>query len=474
MNGIKSIYLFLSIIIIWFLLTYFGYSLYYNETFIDLIIFHIPHPSILQRSIFIIILLILFFRLKNKSYYSKSEHDQQLLKYAEDLNLTLLSLKRYKEAFNAVQIPILVLEDSGLSSIVNPAFLATFKLNTNQVINQHIYSFIPDFSENEFFFNAYNKIKDGEISEFELSLKIYSQLVYFNITIYPLKAFKTQSNSCTIIFENLSGKKRAEKLKKYQNIKLEQAEKVASLGILSAGMAHEINNPNNSIMMNVSLLKKIMSDLVNHKSISFEDNERIGGFKAQQIEDKTNLLLLGIQNGSKRIKNITNVLRDYARNDSGNFKRIDIHKVIESSLKLVENITREKTDGVFTDILQKTPIFISGNFHRLEQVFINLFTNACESFGKKHGELEIETYIEVEENKKVVIIIKDNGIGMDLNIVRHITDPFFTTKRNSGGMGLGLAITSRIIEEHLGNIVFTSIVNEGTTVKLYFPMDEDK
>lgn len=450
----------------------------YGKPFHASLLFDVSFPEAFQR--LILILLLLTFTLiivssrnrTNESSLLKKMSDNQLLKYAEDLDETLLQLKKYQHSIESIQDPIILFDDSYFCSIVNPAFLRIFSLKKKDVVDQSIESFLTDIQFLNQMKAAISNTCQGKINKFETSLEIDQKHYDFFLTLYPSDEFKKEIRNCIVIFQDITEQKKAARLKRNQDMKLEHANKMTSLGILSAGMAHEINNPNNSIMMNVSLLKRILNDLLLQFEPAVEQDSLIGGFKAESIGEKTEILLSGILNGSVRIKNITDELRNFARNEPGTFTKVEINKILISSLQLVDNLVRKKVRTFTNGIDDSQAFFFNGNFQKMQQVFINILTNACESLPESSGTLLI-TATAKENERKINVCIQDNGYGIDRETLRHIKDPFFTTKRKSGGMGLGLSISSRIIEEHNGTLTIDSEPQRGTSVSVELPLWEE-
>lgn len=226
---------------------------------------------------------------------------------------------------------------------------------------------------------------------------------------------------------------------------LVQSEKMASLGTLTAGIAHEINNPLNYIMGAYIGLKNYFN------SYGSED------------EKKTSKMLNGIKEGIKRASNIVNGLNQFSRDNSRFDEDCEIHTILDNCLvilyyQLKHNISIVKK-------YYNKPIIVSGNVGKLHQVFTNILTNAIQAINNK-GIIKIKTKINQE---KVFIEILDNGCGIKEEHIKQITDPFFTTKSPGEGTGLGLSISYSIIKEHKGIIEFESEINKGTKVTIIIP-----
>jgi polar amino acid transport system substrate-binding protein len=145
--------------------------------------------------------------------------------------------------------------------------------------------------------------------------------------------------------------------------------------------------------------------------------------------------------------------------------------VIESAVALLSNMIKKSTNRFSIEYGKNIPS-LKGNFQRLEQVIINLVQNACQALPDAKKGIFITVQF-IEENSTVVIKVRDEGTGIPPETLLHITDPFFTTKHDSGGVGLGLSISSKIVEEHGGSIRFNSEIGAGTTAEITLPVDRE-
>ncbi len=226
-----------------------------------------------------------------------------------------------------------------------------------------------------------------------------------------------------------------------------QKEKMASLGILTAGVAHEINNPLNYIMGAYIGL-----------GTYFEDH----GSKEQE---KTELLLNSINIGVERIADIVQGLNQFSRNNECMDEPCDIHTILDNCFAILNN--RIKYKAIVERDYTQHPIVIKGNVGKMHEVFLNIITNAIQAIGEK-GKITATTSI---EGNKAKILITDDGIGIEKDNLSLITDPFFTTNPPGEGTGLGLSITYSIIKEHKGSIEFESELKKGTTVRITLPIN---
>ncbi len=265
-------------------------------------------------------------------------------------------------------------------------------------------------------------------------------------------------------------RKKAEELNEIQRQQLIQADKLASLGTLVAGMAHEINNPNNYILLNAKFLSRGWREV---KPILDEYAARngdviIAGLPYSQTYDKITQLFSGLIDGSKRIQKIVQSLKDFARDDRGGLKKpLDINEVVEAALTIIQPMIKKSTDNFHAQFGRALP-HIRGNLQQLEQVVINLITNSCQALPQKGARLDLETVYEAATNS-VIVRVNDEGAGIAEPDLKHIFDPFFTTKRGAGGTGLGLSISYRIVKEHGGELALESQPGKGTRATIRLP-----
>lgn len=263
---------------------------------------------------------------------------------------------------------------------------------------------------------------------------------------------------------------------------LVDAEKMASLGQLTAGIAHEINNPINFVKSNVKPLQMDIEDLkslinrydeINQANIE-EKLEEIRIFK-EEIEleyliNEIGTLLSGIEDGATRTADIVKGLRVFSRVDESELKEADIHEGLNTTLMLLNN-TVPKTLSIIRNY-SEIPL-IECYPGKLNQVFMNLLTNAIQAvkYRSEEGSVLISTHI---QNNKVTISIKDDGIGIPASVKEKIFDPFFTTKDIGEGTGLGLSIVYSIIEKHQGTIEVVSEEGKGAEFIITLPIRQTK
>jgi signal transduction histidine kinase len=253
------------------------------------------------------------------------------------------------------------------------------------------------------------------------------------------------------------------------------SEKMASLGQLAAGVAHELNNPAGFIYGNMEILRTCAAGL--ERLLSFYDNAELPASLTAQvkaIKEETDYehsledlksIVADCHSGAERIRDVVQNLRLFSRLDEAEFKKVDLHEGLESTIRLLSQyyssgrITLERD---YADL----PL-VDCYAGQLNQVWMNLFINAAQAISSK-GRVRVAT---ARENDMAVVSISDTGSGIAPEHLKKIFDPFFTTKRVGEGTGLGLSITYGIIERHGGSISVASRVGEGTTFTITIPID---
>ena len=265
-------------------------------------------------------------------------------------------------------------------------------------------------------------------------------------------------------------------------IQLIQSEKMFSLGKTVAGIAHEINNPVTFIHSNIHHAKNYMEEVLellalyqSHYPQPHQDIEiAIEDMDLEFVQADFEHLLKSMKNGSDRIKNIVTSLRTFARLDESEFKQVDLHEGIESTLSILQSRLQKQEKRAEIKVVKEygnLPL-VECYAGQLNQVFLNLFNNAIDALEVcEHQDFLILRIGTETDGKQVTISISDNGVGMDEATQKHVFDPFFTTKKVGQGTGLGLAIAYQIItEKHGGEILCESELGQGTQLIISLPL----
>jgi signal transduction histidine kinase len=259
--------------------------------------------------------------------------------------------------------------------------------------------------------------------------------VTVNVAIAPLI---TKDGSCVgrlVILDDITEREELER-------KLVQADKLSSIGLLAAGVAHEVNTPLAVISTYAQMLAK-----------------QVAG------DEQKSKLLDKIARQTFRASEIVNSLLNFSRTSTTAFEDIDLNKVLRETLTLLEHQLQKASVQVETELAEGLPP-IRGNSGKLQQVFLNLFLNARDAMDSG-GTLRVATSI---GQHGVSVTVSDNGPGIPRENLARIFDPFFTTKAARKGTGLGLSVSYGIVEEHGGVIEVESKPGEGTIFRLEFPL----
>lgn len=251
---------------------------------------------------------------------------------------------------------------------------------------------------------------------------------------------------------------------------LVQADKMAALGVLVSGVAHEINNPTGLILLEVPILRRFFTDASKVLERYYQESGDFtcGGLPYSRMREEMPRSLEKLQDAGKRIKRIVDDLKDFARRDDTAFNgTIDLNAVAQATVRLVEPSIRKATNRFSAEYAEGLPK-VRGNAQRIEQVLVNLIINACQALPDTGRGIELATLYDAARGV-VVFRLRDEGSGISPENLSRLTDPFFTTKRDMGGTGLGLSVSAGIVKEHGGTLEFDSTPGSGTTVTLTLP-----
>ncbi len=233
---------------------------------------------------------------------------------------------------------------------------------------------------------------------------------------------------------------------------LVRTQRLAALGTLVAGVAHEINNPNSVIDLNTGVLCRRL---------------RAGDRGGQTLDDFLDLLT-EIQDASRRIATIVKALRGFARpTKEGVVDGIQVNEVVLDACNLTRQYVAKKGAKLCLSLLPDMPL-LPGNAQQLVQVVVNLIQNACEAIEQTDVDVKISTSFD-EERRVLLLTVEDKGAGIAADERDRVFDPFFTTRRDGGGMGLGLSISVGIVEAHGGHMEVESVPGKGTKMSVILP-----
>jgi C4-dicarboxylate-specific signal transduction histidine kinase len=259
----------------------------------------------------------------------------------------------------------------------------------------------------------------------------------------------------------------SEEREKVQRRKLIQAEKLASLGELVAGVAHEINNPNHTIAINADILAEAWASVspIVERAMEGREGDLLGGMEWHEAREELPRLLSGIAAASRDIDAIVLGLKDYARGEARpETEEVALNLAVKAALTLLSNYIKKATRHLVLDLEENLPP-VRAHFQRLEQVSVNLIQNACQALTDPEQQVRVSTRFDPEAGT-VRLVVADGGRGMSVEHLERIKDPFFTTKQDIGGVGLGVSISESIVAEYGGRLEYSSESGVGTVASV--------
>jgi two-component system, NtrC family, sensor kinase len=252
--------------------------------------------------------------------------------------------------------------------------------------------------------------------------------------------------------------------------KLIQTNRMTSLGLLVSSMAHEINNPNGAIRLDGNFLGKMLHNMMPVLEAATREDAgfRLSGLRFDEARDEIFRAHKNIISHTNRIEAVIKDLRAYSLGVNNPFTLdIDINQVVTGALTIIR-AHGQYTNAVISEDLSSGLPAIRGSRHQLEQVVVNLLLNALQSLPSKGGRVAVSTAVSRTANE-VLVTVNDSGEGIPPEHIARLFEPFFSTRIESGGSGLGLYISRFIVSEHGGELTFASEVGAGTTVVMHMP-----
>lgn len=296
----------------------------------------------------------------------------------------------------------------------------------------------------------------------------------YRMYVYPF----TDADGSQLVLRlaiDITNEKKLRRESEYHLHQIVQADRLASLGEVVAGVAHEINNPNTFITYNIPLLDetwKVFEPVLKEYGIAHPEFTR-GNLSFDELCIDMQEIIQAIKIGSERINRVVTSLKDFARLDeSVHAVPVQVNDVIKNTLTIVGAQVRKNVSKINIELADNLPL-IPGHFQKLEQVVANILVNAANAIPvKDKGVITVTTKL-IDHLNSVIIAIEDNGIGMEKHIIDRIFDPFYTTRRDSGGTGLGLSVSFALIKEHNGKIGVLSHPGKGSRFCIFLPKDKN-
>ncbi len=340
----------------------------------------------------------------------------------------------------SIPVGVISVDRAGVIQSINPAQEQLSGVEASEVEGQSIYDVFADRQDEAGVLDRLEAVLSGPRRE-DLTLNnkatpfTCEARTRYRVRIAPLRNRQGEVDGAVLLQEDLSERARLE-------AQLLRSEKLSSVGVLAAGVAHEINNPLTTILGYAKLLLEGLD------------------------EDDVNRPALGlVADEARRVQEIVRNLLDFSRQEPGEVSAVSLAEVLERTLSLVAPDLRKRQVVVNRELDPDIPLVLADG-RRLEQVFVNLITNAAHAM-EVGGDLTLSTGVEPDRDAPVFVDIADTGAGISPEIQARVFDPFFTTKEQGQGTGLGLAVSHGIITELGGDIEVRSEVGEGTTFRVW-------
>ncbi len=364
----------------------------------------------------------------------------QQKQHTEELAL----LKEFNESIvESVNVGLLAVDDSGCITRCNSTFEQMFAFSRDEAVGK----LVEEIFDESMSLNLENILGKSRwhLTEIRNAYKLHTydkhgNSLILNVAVAPLRSVSNQQTGAIIVLENVSSRVKLEQT-------LQQSEKLSSIGLLAAGVAHEVNTPLTGVSSYTQMLLGMIPET-----------------------DPKHALLQKMQRQTDRATNIVGNLLNFSRTGSAeDFVPTDINKLLNDTLQLLEPQIRKSNVEIVKDYAADLPP-ISASSGKLQQVFTNLILNARDAM-ISGGTITLRT--SGFDDNAVVVEVSDTGEGIPTENLSKVFDPFFTTKGVGNGTGLGLAVTYGIIQEHAGTIEAQSSEGQGTTFRMMFPLSSN-
>jgi PAS domain S-box-containing protein len=308
---------------------------------------------------------------------------------------------------------------------------------------------------------------------FETALQVHGGRIIPVEATFAVMTAAEGGRSYLMAARDITERKRAEEQARLQREQLFQSAKMASLGTLVAGVAHEINNPISTVLLNIQTLEKFWQRAapVLDRYHRQEGGLSVGNMDYALFAERMPELIRHTLEAVMRVGRIVGDLKDFSgQRSSGLQDTVDLNSVVRKATGLTANTIKKACTEFQVQYADQLPTF-RGNAQRLEQVIINLLVNACQAMAEHRRPLRVTTGYDAASHT-VVVDVEDGGCGIAPEVMDRITDPFYTTKRDSGGTGLGLSISDTIVREHGGRLEFRSTPGVGTVATVRIPIQD--
>src|SRR5467141_131091 len=365
-------------------------------------------------------------------YVAVALDNAQLYSSLEQKALEIARLKDFSENIvESLNVGVLAVDLGGMVESWNTRMEQLFGVKRQDAVGHQLRALLPEELAAEI---AVRREEEQITGIYKQRLQHQGKFLTLNVSITPLVSKSGERIGRLLLFDDVTQRERMEE-------QMTQTEKLTSLGLLAAGVAHEVNTPLAVISNYIQMLAKQMPD-----------------------DDPRHAIIDKIVKQTFRASEIVNNLLNFSRTGAADLADIDVNRVVEETLSLVAHPLKTSQIHIVKQLGESLPP-VRGSANKLQQVFLNLFLNARDAM-PAGGMLEVRT---AAHNGSVEVEVADTGAGIPREHIHRIFDPFFTTKSNGRGTGLGLSVSYGIIKEHAGKIDVRSTPGKGTSFHVEFP-----
>jgi PAS domain S-box-containing protein len=365
-------------------------------------------------------------------YVAVALDNAQLYSSLEQKALEIARLKDFSENIvESLNVGVLAVDLGGMVESWNTRMEQLFSVKRQDAVGRQLRALLPEELAAEI---AARRDEEQITGIYKQRLHHQGKFLTLNVSITPLVSKSGERIGRLLLFDDVTQRERMEE-------QMTQTEKLTSLGLLAAGVAHEVNTPLAVISNYIQMLAKQMPD-----------------------DDPRHAIIDKIVKQTFRASEIVNNLLNFSRTGAAELADIDVNRVVEETLSLVAHPLKTSQIHIVKQLGDSLPP-VRGSANKLQQVFLNLFLNARDAM-PAGGMLEVRT---AAHNGSVEVEVADTGAGIPREHIHRIFDPFFTTKSNGRGTGLGLSVSYGIIKEHAGKIDVRSTPGKGTSFHVEFP-----
>ena len=400
--------------------------------------------------------------------YRGVDRDVGERKRAEEL--LKISEARFRQLFEQNEEPIFLFRDGTCDIVdVNPAAEKLYGFSREELLKDGVSLFLPP-KEAHLFYAGIGGIRPGSGMSVERTIHVRKDGARIIVSIRgkSIRLHTEQVAYCS--FRDITSRVRMEEDALIHQAQLIHANRMASLGTIVSSVAHEVNNPNNLIMFNAPIILSAWSDAVPLlDAYSLENGDfSLAGLPYSEMREVVPKLANGISGASLRIKSIVSDLKSYARQDHREqHAPVRINDVVRMAVSILNHEILRVTHCFEVVYGEDIPL-VMGSERQLEQVVVNLLNNALQALRSTRQGIMLSTR-RVPETGEVEVSVADEGIGMSPEVLKRAKEPFFSTRLDSGGLGLGLSICRTIVNDHRGTLAFESEEGKGTRTALRLP-----